>query len=61
MSTLCCGRDCAKCEVRNATVVDDVGKKTELSKRWSMFSNKSLSPADVSCKGCRAEFGKGKF
>lgn len=51
-----CGLDCAKCDVRIATLKNDEEFTRIVAERWqNLWSDSQITPESVRCTGCRTE------
>ena len=50
----CCGLDCATCDARIATVMDDSELRAKTAEAWSVqFNAPTISTEMINCTGCR--------
>lgn len=56
-----CGLDCEKCEARFATINDDKELRRKVAREWSELNGIEITPAMISCVGCRIDGIKTPF
>lgn len=57
----CCGLDCEQCDARIATMTDDEALRERTAALWTKLNGVEITPAMISCAGCRAEGAKTPF
>lgn len=50
-----CGLNCEKCEARLATINDDNELRKKVAREWSELNGIEITPAMISCVGCRID------
>jgi hypothetical protein len=50
----CCGLDCATCDARKATLLDDDKLRFETAEKWKVqHDSQGITPEMINCTGCR--------
>ena len=51
----CCGLDCAQCEARLATLLEDDTLRAKVAAAWSELNHTEITPEMIHCVGCRLD------
>ncbi len=57
----CCGLDCAQCEARLATLLEDDTLRAKVAAAWSELNHTEITPEMIHCVGCRVNGVKTPF